>query len=60
MVGLAPSASAARTLAAESGVESETLQRLLARNTGVAAGRLTRKGRKALRAQYRKTALVVD
>ena len=60
MVGLAPSASAARTLAAESGIESETLQRFLARNTGVAAGRLTKKGRKSLRAQYRKTALVVD
>ncbi len=36
MVGLAPSASAARTLAVESGIESETLQRFLARNTGVA------------------------
>ena len=60
MVGLAPSASAARTLAAESGIESETLQRFLARNTGVAEGRLTKKGRKSLRAQYRKTALVID
>ncbi|MDE0003977.1 MAG: conjugative relaxase, partial [Rhodospirillaceae bacterium] len=60
MVGLAPSASAARTLAAESGIESETLQRFLARNTGVAEGRLTRKGAKALRGQYRKTALVID
>ena len=60
MVGLAPSASAARTLATESGIESETLQRFLARNTGVAEGRLTRKGAKALRGQYRKTALVVD
>ena len=60
MVGLAPSASAARTLAAESGIESETLQRFLARNTGVAAGRLTKKGQKTMRAQYRKTALVVD
>ena len=60
MVGLAPSASAARTLAAESGIQSETLQRFLARNTGVAAGRLTKKGRKAMRGQYRKTALVVD
>ena len=60
MVGLAPSASAARTLAAESGIESETLQRFLARNTGVAEGRLTKKGQKALRTQYRKTALVVD
>ena len=60
MVGLAPSASAARTLAAESGIESETLQRFLARNTGVAEGRLTRKGQKAMRGQYRKTALVID
>ena len=60
MVGLAPSASAARTLAVESGIESETLQRFLARNTGVAAGRLTKKGQKTMRAQYRKTALVVD
>ena len=38
--GLAPSASASQTLAAESGIESETLQRFLARNAGVAAGRL--------------------
>ena len=60
MVGLAPSASAARTLAAESGIESETLQRFLARNTGVAEGRLTKKGQKAMLGQYRKTALVVD
>ncbi|MDE0001399.1 MAG: conjugative relaxase [Rhodospirillaceae bacterium] len=60
MVGLAPSASAARTLAAESGIESETLQRFLARNTGVAEGRLTRKGQKTMRGQYRKTALVID
>ena len=41
--GLAPSASAAQTLAAESGIESETLQRFLARNAGVAEGRLTRR-----------------
>ena len=60
LVGLAPSASAARTLAAESGIESETLQRFLARNTGVAEGRLTRKGAKALRGAFAKTALVVD
>ena len=60
MVGLAPSASAARTLAAESGIQSETLQRFLVRNSGVAEGRLTNKGRKAMRGQYRKTALVVD
>ncbi len=60
MVGLAPSASAAQTLAAESGIESETLQRFLARNAGVVQGRLTKKGAKALRAAFAKTVLVVD
>ena len=60
MVGLAPSASAVQTLAAESGMESETLQRFLARNAGVAEGRLTRKGAKEMRAAFAKTVLVVD
>ncbi len=58
--GLAPSASAARTLEAEAGIESETLQRFLTRNADVADGRLTRKAQKQLRAGYAKTALVVD
>ena len=60
MVGLAPSASAVQTLAAESGMQSETLQRFLARNAGVAEGRLTKGGEKAMRAVFRKTVLVVD
>ena len=60
MVGLAPSASAVKTLGAEAGIESETLQRFLARHSGVAEGRLTRKGAKALRGAFRKTVLVVD
>ena len=60
MVGLAPSASAVQTLAAESGIESETLQRFLARNAGVAEGRLTKKGQKTLRTVFGKTVLVVD
>ncbi len=60
MIGVAPSASAARTLAAEAGIETETLQRFLARNAGVAAGRLTRKGAREMRAAFRKTVLVVD
>ena len=60
MVGLAPSASAVQTLAAESGIQSETLQRFLARNAGVAEGRLTEKGAKTLRAAFSKTVLVVD
>ena len=60
MAGLAPSASAVQTLAAEAGMESETLQRFLARNAGVAEGRLTKKGAKEMRAAFAKTILVVD
>ena len=60
MAGLAPSASAAKTLAHESGIESETLQRFLAKNAGVAEGRLTQKGEKDMRAAFAKTILVVD
>ncbi len=60
MIGLAPSASAVRTLSAESGIESETLQRFLAKNAGVAEGRLTKKGAREMRADFAKTVLVVD
>ena len=60
MAGLAPSASAVQTLASEAGIESETLQRFLARNAGVAGGRLTKKGAKEMRAAFAKTILVVD
>ncbi len=60
MVGLAPSASAVQTLAAESGIESETLQRFLARNAGVAEGRLTKRGARETRAAFARTVLVVD
>ena len=60
MVGLAPSASAVKTLASEAGIESETLQRFLARNAGVAEGRLTEKGEQAMRAAFDRTILVVD
>ncbi len=59
-IGVAPSASAARTLAAEAGIETEALQRFLARNAGIAEGRLTRKGAREMRAAFRKTVLVVD
>ncbi len=59
-VGLAPSASAARTLERESGIESETLQRFLARNEGIIEGRGTVKGLRQLRALFSKTVLVVD
>ena len=60
MTGLAPSASAAQTLASEAGIATETLQRFLARNAGVAEGRLTRKGAREMRAAFAKTILVVD
>ena len=58
--GLAASASAARTLDAEAGIASETLQGFLARNAGVAEGRLTKNGERRMRAGFRKTVLVVD
>ena len=60
MAGLAPSASAAQTLAAEAGIPTETLQMFLARNAGVAEGRLTKKGAREMRAAFAKTVLVVD
>ena len=47
-------------LASEAGIETETLQRFLARNAGIAEGRLTRKGAREMRAAFRKTVLVVD
>ena len=58
--GLAPSASAARTLAAESGIASETLQRFLTRHAGIVEGRSRAKGLRNLRDSFAKTVLVVD
>ena len=60
VMGLAPSASAARTLEAESGIASETLQRFLMRHAGIVEGRGTPKGLRNLRAAFDKTLLVVD
>ena len=59
-MGLAPSASAARTLERESGIGSETVQRFLAQHSGVVEGRGTPKGLRNLRASFSKTVLVVD
>ena len=59
-IGLALSASAAKTLANESGIRSETLQRYLARHDGIAQGRGTAAGLRKLRAAHAKTVLVVD
>ena len=60
MMGLAPSASAVQTLAAEANIQSQTLQGFLARNAGVAAGRLSKRGAREMRAAFAKTILVVD
>ncbi|MCY4002363.1 MAG: relaxase domain-containing protein [Rhodospirillales bacterium] len=60
VAGLAPSASAAQTLGREAGIESETLQRFLARHAGVIESRGTTKGLRNLRGQLAKTVLVVD
>ena len=43
--GLAPSASAVKTLATEAGIESETLQRFLARNDRSGRGTADQEGR---------------
>ena len=59
VAGLAPSASAVRRLEAESGIESETLQRFLERNAGLAQGRLTKGAARKMRAAFAKTVLVV-
>ena len=59
-MGLAPSASAANTLGNESGIESETLQRFLARHAGIVEDRGAAKGLRNLRAQFSKTMMVVD
>ena len=60
MMGLAPSASAVKTLSTEAGIQSETLQLFLARNAGIAEGRLTRKGAREMRGASARTVLVVD
>ena len=60
VAGLAPSASAANTLGKEAGIESETLQRFLARHAGLIEGRGTAKGLRNLRNRFAKTVLVVD
>ena len=51
MVGLAPTASAVKTLVAEAGIESEILQRFLARSARIAAWPLTKQVAHKLRAR---------
>ena len=58
--GLAPSASAAKTLREEAGIPTETLQRFLARQTGLIEGRASGKALKRLQGKMSKAVLVVD
>ena len=51
MVRFAPAASAVKTLVAEAGIESEILQRFLARSAGIAAWSLTKRCACQLRAR---------
>ena len=60
LIGLAPSASAAKTLGEEAGIASMTLQKFLGRYEGYAQGRGTAEGKRAVRAEYRNTLIVVD
>ena len=60
VMGLAPSASAVRTLGEEAGIKSETLQLFLARHGGIAEDRGTAKGLRNLRSSFARTVLVVD
>ena len=60
LVGLAPSASAARTLEAESGIESHTLQHFLAKYGAVAEGRADRKTVAGAKAEMKGAVIVVD
>ena len=54
MVSLAPSASAVKTLIAKAVIESEILQRFLARSAGIATWPLKKRGARELRARIDK------
>ena len=60
MVGLAPSASAARTLEQESGIESHTLQHFLAKYAAIADGRADRQLTGEARSEINGAIIVVD
>ncbi|NKB55061.1 MAG: relaxase domain-containing protein [Alphaproteobacteria bacterium] len=60
VLGLAPSASAAKTLGDEAGIEAQTLQKFLGRFAGYAQGRGTEEGRKRVRETFKNTLIVLD
>ena len=60
MVGLAPSASAVKTLVEKAVIESEILQRFLARSAGIVAWPLTKQGARKLRARSLRERILLD
>lgn len=60
IIGLAPSASAARTLEPESGIESHTLQHFLARYSAVAGGKADRAQLDEARSRINGAIIIVD
>lgn len=60
VMGLAPSASAAKTLQAEAGIESRTLQKFLGQYDGYAHGRGSEAGKKAVQEEFKNKMIVVD
>lgn len=60
VMGLAPSASAAKTLAQEADIASQTLQKFLGRHDGYAHGRGTEEGLARIQEEYRNKLIVVD
>jgi len=59
-IGLAPSASAAKTLQEEAGIESRTLQKFLGQYNGYAHGRGTEEGIEQVREQFKNKVIVLD
>ncbi len=60
VIGLAPSASAAKTLQDEAGIESRTLQKFLGQYDGYAHGRGSKGGRAAVQEDFKNKMIVVD
>lgn len=60
LIGLAPSASAARTLQREANIPSQTLQKFLGRYDGYAHGRGTEDGKQNVRDSFKNKLIVLD
>ena len=60
IIGLAPSGSAANTLAKETGIPSQTLSSFLKKYDGVIHDHLTDKGRKSLQEEFKNKIIILD